>query len=75
MTEETTMVKSGISEEMRLALQNGIIEQHGKYFTCEKCKTKRHILDLKEHRFKLDDRPILRYLCPECGIIAVEATS
>ena len=70
---EECAIRSEISEGMRLQLQESIISQHGKYFTCQKCKKKYHLLDLKEDVQKLDDTPILRYICESCKIIVVEA--
>ena len=75
MTEEEWTVKSSISEELRLALQSSLIEQHGKYFKCEKCGETYHLLDLKEQRFKLNEDPVLGYLCRKCNFIVVRVTT
>ena len=72
---EEIKIRSEIAESTRLVLQESIISQHGKYFTCQKCEVKQHILDLKEDVQKLDDTPILRYVCKACNIIIVEAKS
>ncbi|MGH7900140.1 MAG: hypothetical protein ACRENZ_00215 [Thermodesulfobacteriota bacterium] len=72
---EEVAIRSEIAESTRLVLQESIISQHGKYFTCQKCHIKKHLLDLKEDVQKLDDTPILRYICPICNIIIVEAKS
>jgi len=67
-------VRSNITEEIRNTLQSGIIDQYGKELHCKVCKEKYHILDLKEIRLKLNDTPYLRYICPACKTIVVEAT-
>ena len=72
---EECAIRSEISESMRLQLQESIISQHGLFFDCKKCNTTKHILDYKEDVQKLDDVPILRYICPICKFIAVEARS
>ena len=66
-------IRSEVTESIRLALQESIVSQHGKWFACQKCGIKYHLLDLHESIQKLDDTPILRYICMTCKIIVVEA--
>ena len=68
-------IRSEVSEGIRLELQESIISQYGVYFTCQTCHEKFHLLDLHESIQKLDDTPILRYICEKCKIIVVEARS
>jgi hypothetical protein len=66
--------KSDIPEHIRLILQSSIIKDAGKYFTCQGCKKKYHILDLIEDCWKIVDIPRLRYICEKCNLVVVEAS-
>jgi len=74
MEEPLTTTQSDIPEGVRLILQSRIIEEAGKWFTCPKCHTKKHLLDWKEDVWKIVDVPRLRYICEKCNIVVVEAS-
>jgi len=65
---------SDIPEQIRLHLQSSIIQDAGKWFTCPKCETRYHLLDLREDVWKIVDIPRLRYICDKCNLVVVEAS-
>ena len=73
MSVDPVIIKADISEEARRMLQESILKDTGKIIQCSKCRVPRHILDLNETVFKLGDVAVLRYLCPVCEVVIVEA--
>lgn len=64
---------SFVHEKKRLVMLRSIIKQYGKMLKCSTCDIDYHILDVREECFNVMDIPRLRYICPACNNVIVEA--